>query len=141
MHYILITDTKQPREDDSWAAAICIGEDPNLALEVAKYRKDYPASFIWHAKTEIPYPKILKKLPAWSSGPVRQLLDWEPTEIDDIPDSVFDNATIISYPSAEVLAQQKREEKEFEERWRQEIANEAGMAFGCDAYNDIMGDY
>lgn len=25
--------------------------------------------------------------------------------------------------------------------WRQEIAMEAGMAFGCDGYNDAMGYY
>jgi len=32
-----------------------------------------------------------------------------------------------------------REDAAFDREWRAEIANEAGMLGGCDAYNEVMG--
>ena len=51
----------------------------------------------------------------------------------------------MTYEEYEEAAQEyfdsieEQEEDTFEDDWRREIAMEAGMAFGCDAYNDIMG--
>lgn len=46
------------------------------------------------------------------------------------------------YMIREIPGRRERRAKEdaaFERSWRREIAMEAGMAMGCDAYNDHMG--
>ena len=56
------------------------------------------------------------------------------TKVEDVPEGVlsfFDTETID--PSTD------SDDAEFEAEWRREIANEAGMMGGCDAYNEAIG--
>ena len=40
---------------------------------------------------------------------------------------------------AELLKVGKEVADEFDDEWKLEMAREAGMAFGCRGYNDVMG--
>lgn len=69
--------------------------------------------------------------PRYENG--RPVTDWVYVEIDG-PD-VNKCRKNPNYDEARA-----RREAEAEERaWRREMAMEAGMAFGCDGYNDMMG--
>lgn len=60
--------------------------------------------------------------------------DWEYVEIDG-PD-VHD---VSRNPDQARQRRHRRERTRGDREWQREIAHQAGMAFGCDGYNDAMG--
>jgi hypothetical protein len=60
--------------------------------------------------------------------------DWEYVEIDG-PD-VHD---VLRNPDQKTQGRHRREAQRSNAEWQREIAHQAGMAFGCDGYNDMMG--
>ena len=60
--------------------------------------------------------------------------DWEYVEIDgpDIND-------VSPNPDQTTQRRKRRELRQLDRDWQREHAMQAGMAFGCDGYNDAMG--
>lgn len=50
----------------------------------------------------------------------------------------IDNLAVVANPDHDP-ARRQREREASDRAWRREIALEAGMAGGCDAYNEVMG--
>lgn len=54
-------------------------------------------------------------------------------------DQVPGGEEIRTMPDAQQILDRQKYEKAFDREWAREQALEAGMAFGCDGYNDAMG--
>ena len=125
---LLITGSNEdPRNNDDWETSVVIAEGSNASIDELvrmcdeEYNTEGRAIWLYEGDSYEDFASGREL----SNGAVVYDMLFHPWDTD--------NVTLIR------CAEEVEEEDTFMEDWRREIAMEAGMMGGCEAYNDVMG--